>query len=207
MEQTASVPSVRGMARLDAIREGSCRALPFPGAERSEMHAGSGWTRKRCRVLAIAMVFVVLLQCPARCERMTGLPCATADVACKTDAHAAWLQAGGGSAAGCKGGLLDLHPLALPLPALVCSALLLRSSKLSRTPVHDWSHAAQPAPLDSMPDPGKFLGVLPESVHARQPMCIPLAIDAMATLRALQTMCMSALTLPCRCSRFWAAFP
>lgn len=57
-------------------------------------HRDAHWTSVnllaalQCRVSAIAVVFVVILRCPACCECMTDLPCITAYVACKTDVHA-----------------------------------------------------------------------------------------------------------------------
>ena len=90
-------------------------------------------TALQCRVSASAAVFVVIIHRPACCERTTDLSCTSADVACKTDVQASWLQAGGGSAASCQGGLLDLRSLAWPLPALLCSALLFKMWAMPHT--------------------------------------------------------------------------
>ena len=175
----------------------------------------------QCRVSAIAVSFVVMLHC---CECTTDLPCTSADVACKTDVQVSWLQAGSGSAASCQGGLLDFHSLAWPLPALVCTALLFSSSKLGHaahlSTTVSCRLASSPLMGYSVLDSANFVGVWPgccESklcldvcpgvvcfplrtlhlpVHARHPICKPLAIQVVATWQALLMMCMSALTLP-----------
>ena len=172
---------------------------------------------------------------PACCDPAMHLPCATADVACKTDVYAP--MAAGRWKVCCRPPrwATRVPTTGCAFASSFCSALLFSSSKLSHAAQ---LHTSGLMPLSQLPfdgvlnvDLGKFPGVWPafgESICAgmsAQGCALPCATPS-APARACKAAHVQTLGHPygshltssanhvhvcidavCRCSRFWAASP